>query len=829
MIDPKTSKTFGTFFWLVAGGLIALGLIPSQTVQAQEAAETQRVKVVEIQIHGNEHVLTRDIQAALPFTVEEEITLPDDLMRAELHLKDLGTLQSATSDYRRAGEGIVVIFDVIENPVTASIEITGNRDWNEDRRVTIPVIGLSFRWPFADYLVSTKRMVEILKERGIEPGKVLNTKKLKEALGSESEYGGSCVANPPSPSLCREYRDGGYFLFGIGRVDWGDDSSLRIEVVEGLIESVTLPELGESLQQEADPILRELPLLRPVKLQQLQAVLQKLAQSIYFEPLRAEDISFGSGSAADRVTLTLHLKERRILEGHERIESLRFVGHTAFSEKELLARVELPAEPIDNYGLLTALQGVYRFYRKEGFFMVKFTQEELVNQVLTLRIDEGRIGEIELRQNGYATLRLTSSGVVEIPRGSVEPAPSNSEGTPSRPARGGILLDLLTHLSNFLGNVLGTSAGTSGLPHTQPEIIAKAITVKPGQLVNEYRLADTYRKLLNMGYFKDVGFDFQPLESSRDLKMIIDVAEQEKLGSLNGGFSVSAEGLVGQLSLNGKNLYGSGQDVSVRFDRGILGKTVMNWSLQYQSRTLVQGADYLDLKLFNNTSREGSPEPHLLNRLGAEASLAYPWEDVQLIFGLRHETFTKDFGGDEEPQIEHGLTNSVSLTLNYDDRNNPIFATRGGLASLRAEQAGLFALGTEFTKFQATLIRHFPTFEDQNVALRLVGGAGLNLLDDPQEQFLLGGSTTLRGIASERTASMAYVNLEYRVQFIPLVFSIALFADVGTGYPFDLKKSVGIEGRVALPYVGPVRIAFAWPITDRIEYFKVEFGFGSLF
>jgi outer membrane protein assembly factor BamA len=310
--------------------------------------------------------------------------------------------------------------------------------------------------------------------------------------------------------------------------------------------------------------------------------------------------------------------------------------------------------------------------------------------------------------------------------------------------------------------------------------------------------------------------------------MIIDVSEQDKLGSLNGGFSISPEGLVGQLSLSGKNLYGTGQDVSLQFDRGILGKAVMNWSLDYQSRTLVEGSDFLNIKLFNNTSHESSPKAHLLNRVGAEASLAYPWADVQLIFGLRHEAFTKEYTEEDLP-VEKGLTDALSLTLNYDDRNNPIFATRGGLESFRVEQAGLFALGTEFTKLQATAIRHFPTLEDQNVAVRLVGGLGLDLEDDPQEQFLLGGSMTLRGIASQRTPSMAYLNLEYRIQFIPGVLAVALFADVGTGFPWQLKKSVGIEGRFTLPYLGPVRFAFAWPITDRIEYFKVEYGFGSFF
>lgn len=818
-------KLWGMILLVAAGWGIALA--PAQITQAQETPEvTEKTRVVEIQIEGNQQVSAKEILAALPFKEGDEITLPDDLQRAELALGDLGTIKSAVADYRRAENGIIVILDVTENPVIQKIEITGNRDWNEDRRLNIPLIGLSLRWPFVDYLVTTERILEILKGHEIERGKVLNVKKLKAALGVQE--GGGCAPNPPSSSICGEYKGKEYFLISIGVMPEGE--TLKVQVLEGVIEALEVPDLEEPLKSEVLTMLADLPLLRPVKLRQMQEALQKISQSVYFEPLRSEDVVFDKGSAPDQVKLVLRLRARQIIEGSQEIQGIQFIGNTAFSEGELLARVALPQQTVNNYELLTALQGVYRLYRKEGYFLAKFTKEQLADGVLTLRVDEGRIGEIEIRQNGYPTVRLTPDGLEKIPVDNAQTqAPSTTVEEASSPWESNPLIQLLTQLSNFLGHILGTSTATGGLPRTQPEIIVKTLTIKPGELINQYRLTDTYRELLSLGYFKDIGFDFQPLESSSDLKLIIDVAEQDKLGSLNGGFSVSAEGLVGQLSLNGKNLYGTGQDVSLQFDRGILGKAVMNWRVEYQSHTLVEGSDYFNIKLFNNTSKETSPRPHLLNRVGAEASLAYPWADVQLILGLRHETFTKDYEGEEEPQIERGLTNTVALTLNHDDRNNPLFATRGGVESLRVEQAGLFALGTEFTKIQGTVIRHFATFEDQNVAVRLVGGLGLDLLDDPQEQFMLGGSTTLRGITPGRTPSMGFLNLEYRIQFIPATFSIALFADIGSGLPLDVKKSIGIEGRVALPYVGPIRLAFAWPITDRIEYFKVEFGFGSLF
>jgi len=785
--------------------------------------------VTKIEITGNEHVSAAKVKAALPFAEGDQITVPDDIERAQIALGEMGLFQEVSWDYRNEEGGIVVIFTLLENPVIEQIEIRGNRDWNEGRRFEIPWVGLSFPWPFVDYLVTTERLLEILKERGIEPGQVLNVVELEKALGIVDLYGsGQCLPNPPKPSFCREYQDEGYFLFAVDTENIQLGEKLVIPVVEGVIESVELMGIEGPVKEEVLKVLDELPLLRPVKRQKLQEVLQKVSQSVFLEPLSSEDIGLAQGSAPDRVVLVLNLKERILLESPQKVERVRFSGNTAFSEEELLKRVELPQEgSVDNYELLKALSGVYRLYRKEGYFMMGLSVERLQEGVLTLRVEEGRIAEIEIHQNGYLTARLTEAGLEEIPLEEESSGPSKAKEE-ALAAEENPLLEVLAQISSFLGDVLGTAGGREGLPRTRPEIIAKGLTVRPGELINQFDLAASFRKLLGLEYFKDVGFDFEPLEMG-EVKLIVNVIEKDKLGSFNGGFSISSEGLVGKLSINGKNLYGTGQDLSLQFDRGITGKEQTNWSFDYQSLTLIEGADYLNVKLFNNTSREQSPKPHLLRRVGAEASLAFPWkQEVQGVLGLRGETFTKDFETEgEEPEIEQGLTTVLSLTVNHDDRNNPIFATRGGIRSIRVEQAGLLKLGEPFTKVQTTLIQHFPTFEDQNVAVRLIGGLGIDL--PSQEEFLLGGSTTLRGITPFRTPSMAMLNLEYRIQLIPASFSVALFADLGGGDPFELKKSLGIEGRFTLPYVGHVRLAFAWPITDHIEHFKAEIGFGPFF
>ena len=838
--------------------LIVWGLSPAGTALAQppgEEAEVVRVEAIEIA--GNEHVEARTILQGLPFAEGDEITVPDDLLRAENALMELGFFQKVAADYRRGEEGIVVLLDVLENPLIEEIDVRGNRDWNEDRRIVIPGVNWSLRWPFTNYLVSPDRIEEIFKEHDVEPGQVLNPKKLKAALGIEQP--GLCPASAPKNSLCGEYIDKGYFLVGISEVQPG--STVRVRIVEYVFEDVEVRGVTGPFREKALELLEALPRFQPLKLQRFQMILQGLAQSIYFEPLTQEDLTFTAGSAPDRVILVLSLKPRVILPEPVSVEQISFRGNTVFSEATLLRRVKLPeGGEIDNFRLLEALEDVYRLYRKEGYIFVKFSQEALQGDTLVLRVDEGRLGEIEIRQNGYPTARLTGEGFRKLP---LEVTAPEASPTP-RSENPNPLLALLERLSDALGEFLGT-ANAGNLPRTDPRIIVKELAVRPGDLVNQFRLADTYRKLLDLGYFKDVGFDFEPLDSG-EYKLVVDVTEQDKLGSFNGGFSFSAEGVVGNLSLNGKNLYGTGQDVSLKLDRGILGKAVTNWSVDYQSRTLLDFAEYLQIKLFNNTSQEKKPELHLLHRLGAEASLAYPWQGIRATFGWRLESFTKEFGatapvkeqepweefeaeeategasqdapadggedgeGEAEPRIERGLTNSVSLSVTQDDRNNPLFPTRGGIRTARIERAGLFGLGTEdFTKLSATLIQFFPTWEDQTLALRFVGGLGVGL--PSQEQFYLGGSTSLRGMSPIRTPSMAFINVEYRVQIAPALVNVALFLDAGTDASWELFRSLGIEGRVNVPYLGWMRLALAWPVTDEwtLGPYKVEVGFGPFF
>ncbi len=135
-------------------------------------------------------------------------------------------------------------------------------------------------------------------------------------------------------------------------------------------------------------------------------------------------------------------------------------------------------------------------------------------------------------------------------------------------------------------------------------------------------------------------------------------------------------------------------------------------------------------------------------------------------------------------------------------------------------------MGPEFTKLTLNLTHHFPTWEDQNIAVRGMGQIGFDL--PSQELFTLGGVNTLRGINPAYSDRIYLLNTEYRIKLIEAA-SLAFFVDTGFGEGIKLKGSIGAELRANIP-MGLVRIAFAWPVEKgKIKAVKIEFGMGPMF
>lgn len=712
---------------LALGIVLLVGIGVSLTMLAQE------LKVKGIEIRGNKLVAASEIMKAVTFKREQVIT-EEDIKKSVQNILDLGYFQRVMPDYRKVEGGIEVIFEVIENPKIERIEIVGNKEYKQ----TFKILGLKI--PLRWRILKTEDLLEILKNKGVERGKILNVKHLQEGLQAVME----------------EYQKKGYALIRIGEVKL--EPTLFIEIIEAKVERLEIKGLKDVPEEIALDLIKIPPSLEPTKIAPIQASFKRINNSIYFEESDLEDLEFKEGSTKDSIVLVWNLKERRLIEYPKDIKQIRLIGNTVYKSEHLMRLIALPQGPISNLELLNALRGVYDLYHKDGYTFMDLKAEGVKDGVLTLRIHEGVIEEIIIKGN----------------------------------------------------------------QRTLAEVIKKELKLKEGDILTEPKFRDSYRNLLQLGYFKEGGTRLDVERSGTGkLKLIVEVDEETRLGSLSGGLTYAPEGgILGQIKLAFKNLGGTGQDVSLNFDRGLLGPTTMNWSLDYSTRAFFKDFNSFNIRLFRGITEETIGQDQdierlLPNRIGGEISLGYPLGSAtQLGLSYRYEQ-------------EAELTNAITLSLSSDDRNNPLFATVGGTRSLEVEKAGGFALGVEFLKLNFSLIQHLPTLENQNLALRILWGWGAGLPE--KERFSLGGVNTVRGFRAEETSRFALLNLEYRHRFEEAV-SGALFLDAGLGEALGLKRSIGIELRVTLPYLGPVRLVVAWPISERFYLAPVfEFGLGSMF
>ena len=525
------------------------------------------------------------------------------------------------------------------------------------------------------------------------------------------------------------------------------------------------------LDQRLEEIARgliKIPLGEPVKIQAIQTSLQRLSSSIYFEKSDPSDISFSPGSAPDKLIMTWNLRERRLLEEPTVIEEIKFSGATVYSPEQLVH--VLGPLPQGEVDNLSLLQAL------QGVYDLYY-------------------------QNGYTMMDLANGGIADRILNIVI-----SEG---------VINDIIIQ----------------GNERTKDYVIRRKLTVQPGDIFNEGPLRDSYRNLQQLGYFQNIDMGFEDVEPGR-INLILTIKEKKNLGSFNGALSYAKGGIVGKLTLSWKNIFGTGQDLSLGYDRSLTGRSRANWHLDYNTSAFFPKYDFFKISLYQKAEggEEKEKREYILNKGGIETSFGYPLgRNTQLRLSQRYEGFHKCFKGKgSEECAAPGTTSSITIGLINDDRNSADFPTEGGIRSLTLEQAGAFTAGTRFTKLSFALVQHFPTLANQNLALRFHGGQGFSL--PSQERFRLGGIDTLRGIIPFRADKFFLVNAEYRAVLTEGAVGVA-FADLGLNEEMELYSSFGMELRAQFSPVGPVRIVFSWPVVDgHINWQpKIDFGFGYMF
>jgi outer membrane protein insertion porin family len=392
-----------------------------------------------------------------------------------------------------------------------------------------------------------------------------------------------------------------------------------------------------------------------------------------------------------------------------------------------------------------------------------------------------------------------------------------------------------------------------GLTKTLPFVANRHISLKRGDIFNVQQMNRDLQRLFDTGLFETVQARPRPGSTPDNVVIEIEVKEAQT-GRIGFGIGYnSASGLIGQIDLGERNWRGRGQSLALRAERGFTRGTIQaparfNFSLNFREPFLDEQRTSLDISLFQTSSTEveaisgATTSRYDLARVGSFLELGRPLDpatslsvrlrsELALITPLPLDPNSPSCPCPPPTLFTPGRTVSVLLTGIRDTRDSRISPTRGQRQHLSLE-FGLPALGGQFSfqKYFAEYVQYFPVGNQSHIAGRLSLGLGSGTIP-LQEQYVIGGPTTLRGFQAGRFRgnSMAVLNVEYRTplggiasflrDFTGVIFVDAGAAPVGGVGGFKANYGVGVAFNSPL---GLIRFDFAFGPEENQTW--INFG-----
>ncbi len=374
-----------------------------------------------------------------------------------------------------------------------------------------------------------------------------------------------------------------------------------------------------------------------------------------------------------------------------------------------------------------------------------------------------------------------------------------------------------------------------GLQKTKDYVVRRELLFKPGDVFNANTVNQSLRRLFQLQYFSDVKAQPGPGTQPDTVDVTIQVTEQRTASvSLGVGYS-TVTGLQGLIGVRDSDFGGNGQTLFAQYNSTAINGN--SFTVGFREPYFLGTRTSMEVQAFNQTTIPTDYSLGLSNsfsynmyQAGGQVLFTQPLNAIQSIsYGAKSVTTT--FGsptlGTSPPStfaFSPGTWNALLLGAAQDTRNDTTFPTEGERISLTTEWA-FTALGGSFNmqKYELDYSRFFPTGGDSTIAghVHLATGSGPLPL---QEEFYLGGQTSLRGFASGRFRGdqMVLLTGEYRFPLSNIgVFqhftgiTAIVFADAGDTEPFgsslsfNLKTDVGIGIAVKTP-IGPFRLDYGW-------------------
>lgn len=407
----------------------------------------------------------------------------------------------------------------------------------------------------------------------------------------------------------------------------------------------------------------------------------------------------------------------------------------------------------------------------------------------------------------------------------------------------------------------------SGNVKTKDYVIKRNLTVKKGEIYNEHKLKQDLTRLFGTQAFSDVRRLISPsINDPEKYKLTIEV-DEKRTGSISlGGGVDTITGLFGQAGYLDNNFLGRGQEISLNAmigsgsllrNKDVIERASYQFEAQFIEPRLMHSMNSLQVNAFGRDFASYQVPLSIERRIGGKIEIARPFKKVKNLAGsisigiedvdLREGDLgeiTTIFNNKQiniarrADQLKGGTYLSIGPSVAFDSRNSLLLPTEGWYAQAGFKESfAVFGSDAKtFGRANASIRRFFPIGEKSTF---VVGGKiGSKVLGTiPEfEAFRLGGPYTIRGfregdIGNGEGFMMASAEFRTPIPFLEQLLNykivrdmrVAFFVDAGTLFNETLTNelydypgralSIGSGVIVPLPFLGPIRFDYGYPLT----------------
>ena len=401
----------------------------------------------------------------------------------------------------------------------------------------------------------------------------------------------------------------------------------------------------------------------------------------------------------------------------------------------------------------------------------------------------------------------------------------------------------------------------TGNVRTLDKVVRREFRLVEGDAFNAAKYRRSRQRIQNLGFFESV--DVTQKSGSQPDKTIINVEVAEtSTGQLTLGAGISsADGPLGNVSINERNLLGRGQRLRLSFlvssrrqqvDLGFTEPYFLDRELSAGVDLFARRADLTDQNNFDEDSRGG------VLRFGYALT-----EEIKhsVRYRAQHSSLN-NFDDDISPFIlkDSGarVTSAVGHTISYDTRNSIFNPTEGYVIRLEQDLAGLLG-DAKYFKNRLSGAFHHPITDFFTGSLTGSVGNIIGLFGEDiriYERFFIGGQSfrgfTTAGIGPRdlrtndplggNTFAISTAEISFPIGLVSAVdLRGRIFTDIGTLTSVDLngpglvdgakiRASAGVGISYGSPF-GPILIDLGFPVIkeDYDDTEVIRFSFGARF